>query len=193
MSKYENYYPVKSCFKDKETYLKKDSICDYCYSCYLEICDIFSMIFQLEEGINDIDKIQDKIMIKIEEKSNYYTNRLEESVEYIVNILNKYTNYSKVEKKGYNLLHISFIEKLIIRIGPMLNIHYSNEENKVNYKHSDQKLKSFILYKLNIICFEVYCNYHYKTYRIPNSIIQLYALKSIEKIIDNYISNKIDP
>ena len=182
MNKYENYYPIYSCFEGKKiSLLKEGSICSYCYSCYSEICDIFYSVFQLEERIYDIDYIKNKIELKLKVKSNYYINRLEESIEHIVDILNKYTRYSKVEKQGYNLLHISFIEELIIRLGTILNIYYLNEETKVKFKYTDEKLKSFIFYKLNIICFEVYCNYHYKTYRIHNSIIKLYALKSLEK------------
>ena len=182
MNKYENYYPIYSCFEDKNIcLLKEGSICSYCYSCYVEICNTFSAVFQLEERTYDIEYIKNKIELKLNDKSTYYINRLEESIEYIVDILNKYTRYSKVEKKGYNLLHISFIENLIMSIGSLLNVYYLNEETKVKFNTADEKIKSFVFYKLNIICFEVYCNYHYKTYRIHNSIIKLYTLKSLEK------------
>ena len=178
MSKYENYYPTTTCFQDKETLLsKKDSMCEYCYSCYLELCYYFSIKFiSCEEIVYDLEIIKDKMKIRKQEYPELYDKYVSIVIRDTIDILNKYTKYSKIKKEGYNKLHISFIENLILTLGPLINIYYSDEENKANYKYTNESLKRFKIYELNIICLEVYCNYHYKTYGIINSITKLYPL-----------------
>jgi hypothetical protein len=197
MSKYENYYPTTTCFKDKETNLKKkESMCEYCYSCYLEICETISNEFDIpikNNGIlkhNCLDYLCEKIYDKIGviEYSTKSFNDLKYIVNYIIIILNKYTNYNKEEKKEYNLLHISFIECLMKGLDPLIRRCYTQEIFIIEYNYTDEKLKTLLLYKLNILCLEVYFNYIHKSQGyIHTSMMCLYKLifgykKSIREI-----------
>jgi hypothetical protein len=186
MSKYENYYPTTTCFQDKETLLsKKDSMCEYCYSCYLEICETISNEFNIPIKNNGIlkrncleylcEQVRDKLGV-IEYSTKAFYN-LKYIVEYIIIILNRYTNYSKTEKEGCNLLHISFIECLMKGLNPLIEKCYSQEIFVFSYKYNDENLKKLLLYKLNILCLEVYFDYIYKKQGfIHTSMLLLYKL-----------------
>ena len=185
MSKYENYYPTTTCFQDKETSLsKKDSMCEYCYSCYLELCETISNEFDIPIKNNGIlkhncleylcEKVRDKLNKEEYTKKQYY--KLRDSIENIVNILNKYTNYSNNEKEGYNLLHISFVECLMKPLDIIIHKYYAIEETELSMHFVDKNLKKCALYNINILCLDVYCYYQYNSEGLLRSMGRLYAL-----------------
>ena len=186
MSKYENYYPIETCFEDKETsLLKKDSMCEYCYSCYLELCDSFSYIHQTEEihGIKDTLRLKHITENLILEKEKYNFG-LGGTVYYIVKNLNKYTNYSNFKKEGCNLLHITFIECVISTLFPLLEKYYLNKEEEFNYKYTDKNLKLLELYSLNIICLEVYF------YQQSYSDVLIRSMGRLYQLVKDTVSRK---
>jgi hypothetical protein len=78
MNKYENYYPSTSCFQDRQTHLKiNDSMCPYCYSCYIDLCETISVNFDIpimKNGIlknNCLEYVCSQTYIKLNESYKY--------------------------------------------------------------------------------------------------------------------------
>lgn len=159
------YYPTTSCFTGTVTTLKKRStICDYCYSCYLELCDNLSKWYNIpvfEYGVlrkNCLEYLNnnlDKSKYSVYDKNAFFKHV--SIVEDIVIILNKYTKYSNTEKEGHNLLHKGFIDSLMEPLDILVIGKYCWSGDCVFYTNSNEKkLKFNSLYNLNIICLESY-------------------------------------
>lgn len=178
VNKYENYYPITPCIQDKNTPNKKHhSMCSYCYSCYNELCETISDYFEF--SIDNKHKFIS--IVKICNKANIISkNRpdlcLREGVKKIVNVINKYTNYSKTKKEGFNLLHREFIESLMIPLEKILLRYYTQEEYGFT-NWNKRTLKENSLYYLNIFCLDMWIKHSYlKTGFTYESEYDLYYL-----------------
>jgi len=171
VNKYENYYPIEPCIQDNKTpNKKKHSMCSYCYSCYIELCETISIDFNISinnKGIwthKCLEKLCNKLpyrklnLKKVEIANDIY----KQGSTNIINILNKYTNYKKTKKEGFNLLHREFIESVIIPIDEILSLYFIRAEfDSIPLYPSSKYLEKCLFYKLNLFCLEVYCQYNY--------------------------------
>lgn len=195
MNKYENYYPSTSCFQDRQTHLKiNDSMCPYCYSCYIDLCETISVNFDIpimKNGIlknNCLEYVCEQVRFKIKDQFKYKKFlHIKNVVALIVDILNKYTSYNKEdkgssqeEKEGCNKLHIRFIECIMKPLKYIIHTYYVKEEFRDKHD-TKEDIKRCSLYKLNILCLEVYFTY------INNNVG---ALFDSEFILYDLVKNK---
>jgi hypothetical protein len=167
VNKYYTYYPIEKCIQDKDTpNKKKHSMCTYCYSCYVELCESIKEGFNISinnkgEWTSDcLKKICSKALIKnmvIDDNWREIHSLVETNIMSIINILNKYTNYSSIKKEGHNLLHRESMERFIGSIKNMFEKYNTIRDFEFKQMFNKKYLRSSVLININIICYEVYC------------------------------------
>lgn len=193
VNKYENYYPIDPCVQDENTpNKKKHSMCSYCYKCYVELCETISNDFNIT--INNRGIWTHKCLEKLCNKMPYKCVKMYEleianktykqgSIN-IINIINKYTNYSKTQREGYNLLHREFIESLMKPLYEIMGRYFMLAEfYELPIDPTPLKyLEKCLMYKLNLFCLEAYCNYcyNYDGFVITEQVLIYKLLKNRE-------------
>ncbi len=181
--KYGSYYPIEKCIQDKDTpNKKKHSMCTYCYSCYVELCESIKEGFNININNNGewtsdcLEKICLRTICKTNVTNNETIMLVKRNTESIINILNKYTKYSFVPKEGYNLLHREFIESIMGSLDYILNTYdfFELTEYKLIHKH---QFKQYLTFNLNLFCFDAYCAYCFFKYKcVTESKYKMYFM-----------------